>query len=1083
MLSLVALLALSPPFAADQCLAFVSTNLAKGNGNWFTYHRFATNQVTIREGDILEYRVFLADSNPIAKGGIDVDFDGQALRDSGAVDENGLRAHGDALLPSAVGKWLTRRMSLERLVGRTTRSWNVAFEGDVDGKYAQFIDDVAVKRKDGSVISIYSDGKPPADELLAASGYSKMPYLVAVDSAGVSPATIRSLVADVEAIGKRIQDLKAARDSIDLAKKFVTDPRVLEHVSEADGILKTVEAGEPSAKDIENALHRVRNALQHTHPVMEQFTGHLVGHAHIDLQWLWEWQEGIVATERTFAQAVKFMDEYPGFTFSQSSACLYKTIEERYPELFNEIKERIAKGQWELVGGRICEGDLNMISHESHARHFLYAQRYFREKLGKTAVVGWEPDTFGHTAQMPQILKQGGCDYYYFCRGGKGKPLFWWKGLDGSRVLAFDEPATGSWYSSDLSYKQFQEMINFQKSANSKDSLWVYGVGNHGGGPTREMIEWALEQMKTPGRPTIKFSTATEFFKKLETYDLKGIPTVTGDLNPVFEGGYTTHSRVKQLNRDAEASTTSAESVSAVAYLFGFNYPAQVFRQSWEDICFNHHHDTLPGTGIHSSYQKTYTTLERVIANNKDISMRALEMLSLRVTPKSGGMSVLVFNPLGWERGGWVETHLIKSGWDGGQALNIDRLVAEEPGGTDYPVQVVDRKTNLIRFYAGSVPAFGYAVFQLRSATDLELDHAPLKVSQGGYTIESQFQKVMFNPKGGFISELHSKDMGTQSAKALGRLEVHWEDGGNAWVTGRVNRVEPLAPYSSESVTGKDFVDVIFKYRIAAWNTASKDSTITQRFRVYDYLDIEVEVTCDWNGVGTSQQPNATLKAVFETPFVKGRTTYAVPFGALTNSGDNKEFAALQWVHISDGDAGLAIFNDSKHGFSSDKSTIRMSLIRSTHDPDPVPDAGTHTWKYQISATTNDWQMSRVPRRGAEFNQPLMSVTVPYDAHGNAPNYFSAVKLDPVALDNVVPTALKLAEDGNSLVLRMFESGGEPFNGHATFGINPKSAEEVNFLEDRIGAAATEAAGMRITLKPWEIKSYKLSIPKWRRAN
>jgi alpha-mannosidase len=623
-------------------------------------------------------------------------------------------------------------------------------------------------------------------------------------------------------------------------------------------------------------------------------------------------------------------------------------------------------------------------------------------------------------------------------------------------------------------------MVDFQTTGNSKDSLWVYGVGNHGGGPTREMIEWALAQMKDPTKPTIKFSTATEFFKKLETYDLTKIPVINDELNPIFDGCYTTHSRVKELNRDAEATTTSTEALAAVAHLFGFEYPTATFRKSWEDITFNHHHDTLPGSGIHSPYLKTYAVLERVIAQNKDIAMRAMETLSLRVTPKEGGISVMVFNPLGWTRGGWVETYLVKSGWDGGQSLNIDRVVAESPDGTDYPVTIIDRHSRKARFWAGSVPAFGYAVYHLRNATETEVSRPPLKVTDDGFTVESQFQTVKFNRKGGFVSSLHSKDMEIESGKALGRMEVHWERpaGMSAWVLGRIDRVQPLEAFAAESVTGPDYVDVIYKYRVPTWNSVSGESIISQRFRVHDYREIEVEVTCDWKGVGTNQQPNALLRVAFETPFTNAKSTYAVPFGAMVRANDNREMPALQWAHIAEGDAGLAIFNDAKHGFSNDGSTIRMSLIRSSYDPDPVPDVGLHTWKYRITAAGADWDDFMIPRRATEFNQQLLSATVPFDAHGDAPLRFSAVDFDQVGPGGrVLHTTLKMAEDGGAFVVRMFESAGKAFQGNMKFGFQPKSAEEVNFIEDRIAPARIFTEGVRFPLKPWEIKSFKIGLP------
>jgi alpha-mannosidase len=245
-----------------------------------------------------------------------------------------------------------------------------------------------------------------------------------------------------------------------------------------------------------------------------------------------------------------------------------------------------------------------------------------------------------------------------------------------------------------------------------------------------------------------------------------------------------------------------------------------------------------------------------------------------------------------------------------------------------------------------------------------------------------------------------------------------------------------------------------------------------------DSRDIDVEITCDWKGVGTSQQPNALLRVAFETPFSNATSTYSIPFGALVRANDNREMPALQWAHIAEGDAGLAIFNDAKHGFSNDGSTVRMSLIRSSYDPDPVPDVGLHVWKYRLTATGSDWSDFLIPRRATEFNQPLLSATVPFDAHGGEPLRFSAVDFDQIGPGGrVLPTTLKMAEDGGAFVVRMFESTGKPFQGAMKFGFVPKSAEEVNFIEDRVAPARIFTEGIRFPLRPWEIKSFKIGLP------
>lgn len=1037
---------------ARQCLCLIAHNLARGNGNYFLYYQFADSQIKIQDGDKLTYEVFLDPKNPVAKGGIDIDFadDGEPLRDLGLRDQAGVRAHGDGLLTGAVGKWYSRTIPLAAAAGRTTKVWSLAFEGDPFGRYVQFVDRVFVEHADGTKSAVYDGGTPRVRTLKDASGYSKNPTCVPIDRAKVREgADLEPTIASVKDEGEKLAAIAEARNDIELVKQFLKrNPSVhLDmHVQEAVSLIDALDHKETvSAEELQAVLHAARHALSHTHPEMAKYTGHLVGHAHIDLQWLWEWQEGIVSAHDTFNQAVKFMDQYPGFCFSQSSSVLYKTVEDYYPDLFAKMKAKVKSGQWEIVGGRVCEGDTNMISAESHARHFLYGQRYFRERFGKTATVGWEPDTFGHTLQMPQILKLGGCDYYYFCRGGKGKPLFWRTGLDGSKVLAFDEPANGSWYNSDVSYKQFQNMLNFKDKTGAQDMLWVYGVGNHGGGPTKENIETALAMMKKDFLPTVKFSTASQFFKKLSTYDLTKIPTVNQELNPVFDGCYTSHAEVKKLNRDAEAATTSAEAIAATASLFGFAYPQASFRRNWEDIAFNHHHDTLPGSGIHPPYENTKITLGRVLADDRDIVNRAMEMMTLRVTPKQGGLSVMVFNPTGWTRSAWIPTMLVQSGWNGGEGIDPNRCKALAPDGKAYPVIQDDTHSHAGRFWAAEVPAFGYKVFQIVNGS---ADVGTVETRDDGFTMESKRFIVEFDRAQGTVKRMFDKQAGREvvaSAGSMGRLEMHYETPGgmSAWVIGKIAKVERLVPANATATQGPGYAEVQFDYEMPSVNNPSKPTTITQTFRLESTgRELDCDVYCDWNEIGSGSTPNPMLRVAFDAAIDKPIATYEIPFGALSRPTDGRESAALEWGDLGDSRYGVSFLNDSKHGYSATANTMRLSLIRSSYEPDPVPNPGEHSLRYAIYPHSGSWKDAGSTRVAAEFNQAMTVATVPFDARGDRPLEWSPLH---VTDDAVMPTCLKRCEDDGSLVLRVYQSTGAPSTGAISLSYNPAYAAWVTF--------------------------------------
>ena len=292
-----------------------------------------------------------------------------------------------------------------------------------------------------------------------------------------------------------------------------------------------------------DSLTTARQSLLSISDITKEQTIHLVGHAHIDMNWLWLWPETLQVCKDTFTSTVNFMQEFPDFRFSQSQAATYLAIEETYPDLFQKIKDAVKAGKWEITGGTWVEGDMNMASGESIVRQILYAKRYFMEKFGVEPKICWEPDTFGHAVTIPQILAKSGLKYYYFCRAGKGKTVFWWESPDGSRVLAYNDPGG---YGATINDGITSRAIQMERDYHLKDSMIVYGVGDHGGGPTRADIENANELKERELFPIVKFSSAEEFFVAAES--TKDLPVIKDELNFTFEGCYTTHADVKKWN-------------------------------------------------------------------------------------------------------------------------------------------------------------------------------------------------------------------------------------------------------------------------------------------------------------------------------------------------------------------------------------------------------------------------------------------------------------------------------------------------------------------------------------------------------
>lgn len=1056
----------------DTCLMFMATNLAKGNGNFFIYYQFSSQRVKIEKGDTLEYDLYLDKSNPVEKGGVDFEHDGpgrNSLRDSGSVDQNNQRAHGDSLLKDAVGKWKHRSINLDRLAGRTVTEWTLNFEGDPSGRYVQFVDNVVVKRADGSTVSIYTDGPPPAPKSQGRDGYSQVALCTPVERSQVTDgADLSSLIEQQAKRQVLLQQIADARKNLDLVRRIAEtekDAHMLEHAQEAADVLAQINQQQLDPQAVEAALHRVTTTLDHHHTQMQKYTGYLVGHAHIDFQWLWEWPECITVCRDTFGQAVKFMEEFPQFTFTQSSSALYRATEEAYPELFKKMQKYVADGRWEIVGGRVCEGDEFMISPESHARQFLYGQSYFRERFNRTATVGWEPDTFGHVWTMPQILKLGGCKYYYFCRGGFGKPLFWWEGPDGTRILTFDEPASGGWYNGDVTSREFDDLLKFLGVTGFRDMIWVYGVGNHGGGPTRENIEQALAWQTNPSLPRVKFATATEFFNRLEQNDLSKLPVIRTEMDEAnshayFDGCWTSHSDIKRWNRDAEAITTSAETVAALASRYGFEYPHAEFRRNWEDICWNHHHDTLPGTSIHPSYFKSEQMYARVIESSRSIAQQALASLSAKVSGQ--GTGVVVFNPLGWSRGGIVEFPL-----EGNVAPTARPLVAVAPDGTKTPLQPIPGVHDRALGWVTDIPSCGYRRF--RVTVDEAKSTSPVSVSDDGTVLENGQFKVTIDPSRGVISSIIDKQSGKEAIAKDGsgnRLEIHWEKGGDAWKIGPVEKIEPLVDAVKLKVVEKGPVRVVVE-----WTRKFQKTDLVQSVTLNAQGAPEFALRTTWNELGEARKLNPTLKVAFDVNVANPKQTYDIPFGQIVRPADGREQPARQWVDSADDSFGCALINDSKHGYSAKDNTLRMSLIRSSSGPDGHPNSRAQFARWAFVPHAGNWQQARVNHLADEFNRPLLGAFCESNPDGTLPAEQSLLSFGS---PDVVLTGIKLGERSNDLVVRFFESAGRPAAAVLASPLNLSNISSVNFLEDKLADEPDTA----IELRPYEIRTLKMAVKK-----
>jgi alpha-mannosidase len=1090
MISAASLLAAILPAVAagqDTCLLVSAENIVTGPGNWFMYVQISDRPYTFQPGDCLEYDIYLPALNPSLHGGVDADLKSEHLcaelagrpwlRDCGIKDQNGILLHGDGTLTPAKDQWYHRKFDLTPVAACTTARWTVVFEGDEPGRYVQLLANIRITRDGKTVFTVYENGPAPEFKIRQNAGYSRE---VLVTTAPRDATLDDKAVSEILARARIENEVRTARDQfhaeLDVARKLAgvlkDDPQAPEWLAHLDKAAEIEKRTHPfqNIPDYLGALQPLAAEMKFLEPLDRQFTGHLVGHAHIDLQWLWSWDETVnQIIPQTFGQAVKFMQEFPGFTFSQSSAALYLAAEEHHPELFQQIQEYARKGQWEPVGGRWCEGDLNMISPESHVRHFLYAQRYFQDKLGRMCTDGFEPDTFGHPWTMPQILRQAGIRSYYFCRGGSGRPghkggppLFWWEGPDGSKVLAFDEAALDSWYIGSVTDNKVRKLADFAEKTGAKDYLMVYGVGNHGGGPTRENIEAAIKMQNRQPWPQIKFSTLGTFFDRIyEQVPQLNIPTVREELNPVFEGCYTSHSQIKKYNRYCEVLLTSAETWAALMSLRGQPYPRDKLLNLWRDLLWNHHHDTLCGSFVHSSAEYSEKVYKRLSSGANRIEEDSRCALDKLIGPQeadgrgapAGALAgrTVIFNPLAWPR-----SEIVDCSYD--VPATVATVVMYDANG-EVPTQYLsesgalhqtpDEPKHTVRvcFLARNVPGCGFKTFWAVPQSDLPASRNDPSPDREGAAFEPRFQI------------LHEKPHGM-----------------SAWELGEIDRVtdlaEPVDVSTREEGPLRSRLSTTYKFG---------ESTIHQTTARYPGTGrTEFEALIQWNEVGSPAQGSNMLKVAFATGIQADTATYDIPFGDVTRRNDGHENVALKWCDLSSPARGVTLLNDCKHAYDVKDGVLRLTLLRSSYEPDPRPDVGSHTMRYAIVAHDGPLDKGAAARAAWEFNYRLRVMhggasLHEADAGGHPlPATWSACQAEP---GNIIVTCLKLAEDNDDFILRAYECSGKPTTATFTLGFEVKSATDTDFLErptPRAGRMTLADNKLMADFKPYEIRSFRL---------
>lgn len=803
-----------------------------------------------------------------------------------------------------------------------------------------------------------------------------------------------------------------------------------------------------SAKTAESDLRAI------TGEITAGLTVSLIGHAHIDLAWLWRYPETVEVCKNTFGTACNLLDEYP-FVFAQSQAHVYEEMKRSFPDLYARIKERVKRGQWDVSTAMMwSEGDTNMSSGEGIVRSMLLANRFIKREFGVEPTVGWLPDNFGHTWQLPQIFAKSGVKSICFMRCGIGKPVFWWQAPDGSRILAYNFPD----YNGGIDGNAIAaEAVKFARQTGIHDWMKPFGVGDHGGGPTRQMLNAAVALQKRTDYPKVQFTSAQDYIGRLIKSG-RDFPVHATELNPIFEGCYTSHADVKRGNRNSENALAAAEAFSSIAMNYGVDYPAAQFESSWKKTCFNEFHDILCGSGIHAIYDDAAKDHAQVVAQAESALNAALTAIASKINTKGPGIPIVVFNPLAWPR---TEPVSVSSPFPG---QNTDVKITDSSG-KSYPGRTLGDKLN---FTARDVPALGYKVFWA--------NRAPKPVQAGvsfdGPVIANQFFRVRIDPKLGVITGIYDKlnrrnVMVPRQYSDVLQILSEGATGMSAWNLGPIQGTVDLIG-ESEVVridAGPARASVVFDH------TYDK-SIFTQEITLYDAVPrIDIKLTADWHESWDGKEPTPMLKAAFSADLKNPKATFDIPFGSIERPRDGREVVAQKWVDLSDSGYGLSLLNDCKYGFDVKDNTMRISLLRSSHDPDPNPDEGVHEVTMSLYPHKGDWRAAGTVRRAYELNEPLVARVVSSHA-GPLPASKSYLS---VSTGNIVVTALKKSADDGNLILRFYEAHGQTGDVTVKTSLPVKYYAETDLMERQIGPKLPAKAGaFTVRTGKHEIKTYKL---------
>jgi alpha-mannosidase len=758
-----------------------------------------------------------------------------------------------------------------------------------------------------------------------------------------------------------------------------------------------------------------------------KYSFRMVGNGHIDPVWLWPWSEGVSVVHSTFRSALDRMKETPGFVFTCSSAQFHQWVADNDPAMLAEIRRRVEEGRWNLVGGWWVEPDVNIPSGESLVRQGLYGQQTFQRLFGKRAVTAFNPDSFGHAGTLPQIIAKQGMNNYVFMRPApheKTLPAdcFWWEGADGTRVLTYRIQQS---YTADDPASIRRRIENILKDAPAQpvtDFMVFYGVGDHGGGPTKASI-LSIEELKAErGAPRVTFGGVDAWFEETRANTRLSLPVVKDDLQHHAVGCYTAEGEIKKNNRQAEAALVTAEKICAAgSFAWGAAYPQEAFTGAWKKLLFLQFHDSMAGTSLAAHSQDAREGYGHVLHTAREAITMALQKLEWQIpTDDPASQYLVVFNPHAWEVEATVEYDFnnlvsVRAVDDRGHALPFQWTSAQS---------VTGRKRALFKV---TLPPAGYRQVRLMPKQEPTPVDKPAKVE--GNTLENEFHRIRFSADGaiGILDKETGKEVFTQGANGCRAVVIN--DTSDTWSHDIKTFADEVGSFNQATVKILENGPLRATARVTSVYGSSR---LTVDWSVYaGSREIEAKVTLDWH------ERLKMLKFSFPVDLKDPVATYEAPYGFIVRETNGNEDPGQRWIDLSgtrDGRVcGLTVVNDARYGYNVAGNDMRLSVARSAayahHNPARLEpdgeylwmDQGIHTFRMLLVPHKEGWRESQIVRTAEVFIAPPLPV---YQGIHPGERARSASFLS-VDAPNVIVTSVKKAEEGDDMIIRCVELTGK----------------------------------------------------------